>query len=82
MNRTRVHLISLTAVLLSALGAAGFAHYTSNAQETKPPNTLVNNPVLKDIANYKQWTRVNDVPLPVTFSVMSVNSLASDVTGI
>ena len=82
MNRRRAHLISLTVVFVSALSAAGFAGYTPLAQENKTLQPIAVDPVLKDIANYKHWTRVNDVPLPVTLSVMSIDTLASNFTSV
>lgn len=76
MNRRRVHLFSLAALLLSILGTAGFAGYESIAQESKTPQTFAVDPLLKNVANYRLWTRVNDVPLPVSFSLVSGATLA------
>lgn len=73
MNRRRVHLFSLAALVLVVLGLAGF---TLIAQETKAPKTVAGDPLLKEFAGYKQWTRVNDVPLPITFSLRNNAMLA------
>lgn len=77
MPKGRVQLVSLAALLLSILTVAQFAGYTSVAQETKTPNIFAGDPALKEVANYRQWTRVNDVPLPVTVSLVTVALLAN-----
>lgn len=63
MNRMRVYLVSLSALLLSVLSAAAFAGYTPVAQESKAANIFAGDLALKDIANYRQWTRVNEKPI-------------------
>lgn len=75
MSRRRTYLFSLTALLLSVLSTAGFAGYTSIAQETKTPQTFAGDAALKNVANYRQWTRANDIPLPVSFSLVNGASL-------
>jgi hypothetical protein len=66
MNRKRVCLFSLATLLLTVLGTAGLAHYSSVAQEARSPQTLVGDPALNDVANYRLWARANDVPVAVS----------------
>jgi hypothetical protein len=55
MMKTRLQVCALT-LTLSTLGAIiGVARASGDAPDT----------TLKDIANYKQWTRLNGTPLPV-----------------
>lgn len=76
MIKGRVHLVSLVALLFSALTISQFAGYSSVLQETKPQDIFAGDPWLTEIANYRHWQRVNDVPLPVSFSLESTDSLA------
>lgn len=73
MNRRRVHLFSLAALLLTVLSTAGYALI---AQETKARQNVAGDMWLTEFASYKHWTRVNDVPLPVTFSLKNNAALA------
>lgn len=77
MNRVRVQLFSLSALLLIVLGTAG---YTLIAQEAKAQQTVAINPLLTEFESYKQWTRVNDAPLPITISFRNNALLAGSGT--
>jgi hypothetical protein len=65
MNKRYVQLVSLIAMLLSVLSFAGFARFTS-AEETAKANIFANDPALKDLINYRQWTRANENAVVVT----------------
>ena len=55
MKRTHLQVLAL-AVVLSTIGtASSIARADGDAADT----------TLKEIAGYRQWTRVNDAPLPV-----------------
>jgi hypothetical protein len=75
MNRRRLRLFSLAALLLFVLSVVGFAQYSSVAKETRSSTLIAGDPALKEIANYRHWTRVNDIPLPVSLSLVSGASL-------
>ncbi|MBC7911917.1 MAG: hypothetical protein H7Y30_15525 [Pyrinomonadaceae bacterium] len=65
MSKRRVQLFSLIAVSLFVLSIAGFARLTSAAEETAKANVFANDAALKDLASYRQWTRVNEKAWPV-----------------
>ncbi len=68
MSKRCVQLFSIIALSLFVLSIAGFARLTSAAEETAKANVFANDPSLKDLANYRQWTRVNEKPWAVSSS--------------
>jgi len=55
MTKTHLQVFAL-AVALSAVGSvSGLAHVSGDAADT----------ALRDLAGYKQWTRVTKAPMPV-----------------
>ncbi len=62
MTKKHAQLFSLSAMLLLVLSVAGFARFSYPAQQTKKQNEVAADPALKDLANYRQWTRVNEKP--------------------
>lgn len=65
MAKRRVQLLSLLALSLSVLSFIRFAQLTASSQETISPKASASDPLLKEIAGYRQWTRVNEKPIPV-----------------
>jgi hypothetical protein len=65
MTKKRAQLFSVAGMLLLVLSLAGFARLTSAAEETAKANVFAGDTALKDLANYRQWTRVNEKALPV-----------------
>jgi hypothetical protein len=76
MNRSRALLVSTVVLLFALMSTVSLARYSSNAQETVTHNLFAGDPVLKEFVNYKQWTRVNDVPLPVSISLTTAVPVA------
>lgn len=72
MNKIRVQLLSLVAISLLVLVVIAVAHFKTAAQQATKQNALAVDPVLREIANYRQWTRVNETPLLVFNPGMSV----------
>lgn len=68
MAKVHAKSFSLMASLLIVLSIAGLARFTSTAQETAKRNLLSIDPALKDLPNYRQWTRANEVPLTVNYA--------------
>ena len=62
MTKTRVQLFSLLALPLLILSVIGFARYTTTAQEAVKSAAVTSEPLLTEIAGYRQWTRVNERP--------------------
>ncbi len=54
-------LFSLVVMLLLVTSVAGLARFSSPAQTTKLPKSA-SDATLKEIVNYRQWTRVNETP--------------------
>jgi hypothetical protein len=71
MNQSHLRLYSLTTVLLFILSVIAFARYATVAQETGTSSTKSSDPALKEFANYKQWIRANDIPVPGSLSLVS-----------
>ena len=65
MNKLRVQLSSLLALSLLAFGIIALANFKTTAQQVTTPNVLAVDPTLREIANYRQWTRANENPLEV-----------------
>ncbi|HKC64893.1 MAG TPA: hypothetical protein VKB86_14720 [Pyrinomonadaceae bacterium] len=65
MTKRRMQLLSLVAVLLSILSVTGFARFKASLQESAKTNSPVSDPLIKEIANHRQWTRANEKPIPV-----------------
>jgi hypothetical protein len=62
MTKTRLQFFSLLALSLLILSVIGFARYTTTAQESVKSANVTGEPLLTEIANYRQWTRVNELP--------------------
>jgi len=68
MSKIRVQLLSLVALSLLVFGIIALAHFKTTAQQAIKPqvvktNALFSDPVLTEIAKYRQWTRVNEKPV-------------------
>lgn len=55
MTKTRAQLFSLVTLLVAVFSVFTFARVTATSQETMRPDA---DPLLKEIAGYKRWTRV------------------------
>jgi hypothetical protein len=62
MTRRYAQLFSVASILLLVLSIAAFARFSSPAQQTATQTQVAIDPALKEIANYRQWTRVNEKP--------------------
>ncbi len=62
MTRRYAQLFSVAAMLLLVLTVAAFARFNSLPQQTAKQNQITADPALKDLPNYRIWTRVNDQP--------------------
>ncbi len=62
MTKKGVQLFSSAAMLLLILCVVGLARFTSASEETAKPNIFTADAALKDLPNYRQWTRVNQKP--------------------
>ena len=65
MNKIRAQLLSLVALSLLVLSIIALAHFKTTAQQAIKPNALISDPVLTEIAKYRQWTRANEKPVVV-----------------
>lgn len=79
MNRSRLPVFMTVGLFLALVSTVSWALYSATAQETATQKLIADDLALSDLANYKQWTRANEVPLPVTFSLVNVASFA--ITG-
>ncbi len=66
MNGRRARLFSLAALSLVTLSTLCLARFTSTAQQTASPNLFAGDPALNELAQYRQWTRVNEKPFDVS----------------
>lgn len=62
MNKRRVQLWSLVALSLLILSVVSVARFKGPAQEDAKQIDVTSASSLKEIANYRQWTRVNEIP--------------------
>jgi len=62
MTRRYAQLFSLAGMLLLVLSIAAFARFNSHAPQTAQQNQITADPALKDLPNYRIWTRINDQP--------------------
>jgi hypothetical protein len=62
MNKRRVQLWFVVALSLLLLSAINFARFRTSAQQTPKQVDAANASALKEISNYRQWTRVNERP--------------------
>lgn len=63
MTRRYAQLFSVAGMLLLVLSIAAFARFNSPMpQQTAKENQITADPALKDLPNYRIWTRVNDAP--------------------
>jgi hypothetical protein len=77
MTRRSAQLFSVAAVLLLVLSIAAFARFNSTTQQqTAKQNQITADPALKDLPNYRTWTRINDQP-----TVSLSNNFAIDLRG-
>lgn len=65
MNKRRAQLCSLVALSLLTLSAVGFARFKASTQEAAKQIDVASASPLQEIADYRQWTRVNEKPLVV-----------------
>ena len=65
MSKTRVQLLSLSALLIFVLSLTGAARFGQPSQESLKTGASVNDPLLKEIAGYKQWTQASEKPVQV-----------------
>jgi hypothetical protein len=79
MNRSRLPLFMTVGLFLALVSTVSWVLFSAHAQETVTQKLFADDLALRDLANYKQWTRANEVPLPVTFSLVNVASFA--ITG-
>ncbi|MBC7911919.1 MAG: hypothetical protein H7Y30_15535 [Pyrinomonadaceae bacterium] len=63
MNSNRAKLLALSLMLLCVSGLASFSRDTSQAQIASAPAS--SDDILKLVAGYRAWTRVNTVPQEV-----------------
>jgi hypothetical protein len=64
MTKRRVQLFTAGLLLSSILIAVLFARFAT-AQEIVRPENFIATPALEELANYRQWVRVNEKPLQV-----------------
>jgi hypothetical protein len=65
MSKTRAQLFSLAALLISVFSIITLARVTASSQEAANLNNTPNDPLLREIAGYKLWTRATRSPIPV-----------------
>ena len=68
MVKIHVKRFSLAASLLFVLSIICIARFTTTAQVTGKLNSLSNDVALKELANYRQWMRVTETPVTVSFA--------------
>lgn len=65
MSGKRVQLFSVAGMLLLVLSVAALARFNQPSRQTTKQAQEATDPALKEIANYRQWKRVNEEPVPV-----------------
>jgi hypothetical protein len=66
MAPRHVKSFSLAVLLLAVLCINGLAHFSSGAQETARQNSFAGDAALKEVADYRQWTRVTGRAIQVS----------------
>lgn len=66
MAQRYVKSLSLSVLLLSVLCINGLARFGSGTDETATQNAFANDAGLKEVADYRQWTRVSERPIEVS----------------
>ncbi len=62
MNKRHAQLCSLVVLPLLSLSVISSARFKAVAQEIAQQVNVASAPLLKEIVNYRQWTRVNEKP--------------------
>ncbi len=80
MTKSYAKLISFGAMVLSLVFAATFNRFTTSAQETNKAMIFEGDRMLASLPEYRQWKRVNDLPLPVKISAASISTFQIEGT--
>jgi len=68
MAQRHVKSLSLAVLLLSVLCINGLARFNSSTDETARQNASANDAALKEVADYRQWTRLTKTPIEVSLA--------------